>query len=97
MSDDGFDIHAVRHRMKLVRNAGTTELYENRDGVACPACEEPFDDLLVTEEPTTASTRRTGRASVSSGKRSEFWCPPMGDRIYHLDGDDIHSTHRGKT
>jgi uncharacterized protein YbaR (Trm112 family) len=50
MSDDGFDIHAVRHRMKLVRNAGTTELYENRDGVACPACEEPFDDLLVTEE-----------------------------------------------
>ena len=50
MSDGDFDIHAVRHRMKLVKNTGTTELYENRDGVACPACAEPFDDLLVSDE-----------------------------------------------
>ena len=50
MNDDGFDVHAVRHRMKLVRNTGTMELYENRDDVACPACEDPFDDLLVSEE-----------------------------------------------
>lgn len=47
---DAFDVHAVRHRLKLVRKDGTTELYENRDGVACPACEEPFDDLLISGE-----------------------------------------------
>jgi hypothetical protein len=50
MSDDPFDVHAVRHRMKLVQNTGTTEVYENRDGVACPGCGEPFDDLLLSEE-----------------------------------------------
>ncbi|MFB6130727.1 MAG: flagella cluster protein [Salinigranum sp.] len=44
------DIHAVRHRMKLVRDTGDTTLYENRDGVACPACGSPFDELLVTKQ-----------------------------------------------
>lgn len=50
MTDERFDVHAVRHRMKLIRNTGTTERYENRDDVACPACGEPFDDLLVSGE-----------------------------------------------
>ena len=44
-----FDVHAVRHRLKLVRDDGPTALYENRDGVACPACGDPFDELYLTE------------------------------------------------
>ena len=46
------DIHALRHRMKLRRDTGDTALYENRDGVACPACGDAFDELLVTERET---------------------------------------------
>ena len=44
-----FDVHAVRHRLKLLRDTGESALYENREGVACPACGEAFDELLVTE------------------------------------------------
>ena len=43
------DVHAVRHRLKLRRDTGDAALYENRDGVACPACGDPFDELFVTE------------------------------------------------
>ncbi|RBI63914.1 flagella cluster protein [halophilic archaeon] len=43
------DVHEVRHRLKLKKDAGHTKLFENRDGVACPACGEPFDDLLATD------------------------------------------------
>jgi hypothetical protein len=46
---DRFDQHAVRHRMKLLRDDGDVTLYENRDDVACPACEDPFSRLLLTE------------------------------------------------
>ncbi|WP_049984801.1 DUF7385 family protein [Halobellus rufus] len=46
---DRFDQHAVRHRMKLLRSDGDVTLYANRDDVPCPACEEPFDRLLLTE------------------------------------------------
>jgi hypothetical protein len=44
-----FDVHEVRHRLKLRQDTGETALYENRDGVACPACGAPFDELLITE------------------------------------------------
>jgi len=46
---DRFDQHAVRHRMKLLREDGDVTLYENRDGVRCPACSDPFSRLLLTE------------------------------------------------
>ncbi|WP_256290389.1 DUF7385 family protein [Halobellus inordinatus] len=49
---DRFDQHAVRHRMKLLREDGDVTLYENRDGVECPACGEPFTRLLLTERRT---------------------------------------------
>jgi len=49
---DRFDQHAVRHRMKLLREDGDVTLYENRDGVQCPACGEPFTRLLLTERRT---------------------------------------------
>jgi len=44
-----FDVHDLRHRMKLKKDAGHTKLFENRDDVACPACDEAFADLLLTE------------------------------------------------
>jgi hypothetical protein len=53
---DRFDVHAVRHRLKLLHDTGETELYENRDGVACPACGKPFTELLVTERATNTFT-----------------------------------------
>ncbi len=47
---DGFSIHDYRHGLKLLRQDGATRLVENREGYACPACGEPFDRLLVTDE-----------------------------------------------
>jgi len=49
---DRFDQHAVRHRMKLLREDGDVTLYENREGVQCPACGDPFTRLLLTERRT---------------------------------------------
>ncbi|MFC7201968.1 flagella cluster protein [Haloferax namakaokahaiae] len=44
-----FDIHEVRHRVKMLRDTGTTMVVENRDGVACPACGDAFTELLISE------------------------------------------------
>lgn len=49
---ESFDPHAVRHRLKLLRNTGATERYANRDGVACPVCGEAFAEVLLTTERT---------------------------------------------
>ena len=49
-----FDVHAVRHRLKLVCDDGPTALYENRDRVACPACGDPFDELYLTRRRTNS-------------------------------------------
>lgn len=46
------DFEAVRHRVKLVRDSGSTTLYENRDGVDCPVCGSPFDEALTTRSRT---------------------------------------------
>ncbi|KAB1193989.1 flagella cluster protein [Haloferax sp. MBLA0076] len=47
----GFDVHEVRHRVKLLRDDGDTMLIENRKGVACPACGDTFSQLLISERP----------------------------------------------
>ncbi|MCG1002948.1 MULTISPECIES: hypothetical protein [Halobacterium] len=49
---DGVDFEAVRHRVKLRQDTGTERLFENRDGVACPACGEAFTEALATTERT---------------------------------------------
>ncbi|WP_232701710.1 DUF7385 family protein [Halobacterium wangiae] len=46
------DLEALRHRLKLLRDTGETTLLENRDGVECPVCDEPFDEVLETRERT---------------------------------------------
>lgn len=48
MTGVGFDEHAVRHRLKLVTDRGDSVLYENRDGVSCPVCDEAFDEFFAT-------------------------------------------------
>ena len=63
---DRFDQHAVRHRMKLLRDDGYVTLYENRDGVACPACADPFSRLLLTERRAHSfDLDGTGRVCVT--------------------------------
>ncbi|KZN25780.1 flagella cluster protein [Haladaptatus sp. R4] len=47
---EGFDEHAIRHRLKLKKDAGHSSLFENRDSVACSVCGEPFSEVFVTEE-----------------------------------------------
>ncbi|AOW79498.1 hypothetical protein HTSR_0297 [Halodesulfurarchaeum formicicum] len=46
---DGFSIHDYRHGLKLLRQDGERTLLENRAEYACPACGDPFERLLVTE------------------------------------------------
>ncbi|MGB9965983.1 DUF7385 family protein [Halobacterium hubeiense] len=46
------DFEAVRHRLKLVQDTGTERVFENRDGVTCPACGDAFAEALATTERT---------------------------------------------
>lgn len=46
---DGFDPRARRHELKLLRESSERALYENRGGVACPACNREFDRLMASE------------------------------------------------
>jgi hypothetical protein len=55
-----FDVHAHRHRLKQLRDDGGTELYENRDGVACPACGESFSRLFLTRRARTSFPSNDG-------------------------------------
>jgi hypothetical protein len=48
--DGGFDIHDHRRGLKLLSEDRETMHLANRDGLACPACGEPFDRLLVSEK-----------------------------------------------
>jgi hypothetical protein len=48
----GVDFESIRHRVKLLKDSGDTRFFENRDGVRCPVCEEPFDEALETEART---------------------------------------------
>ncbi|MFB6073216.1 MAG: flagella cluster protein [Halobacterium sp.] len=66
---DVIDFEAVRHRVKLVRDSGSASLYENRDGVACPVCGDPFDEALAT-------SARSRQVSSDGGVRL---CVARGD------------------
>ena len=45
-----FDVHDHRHGLKLLEQDGDTMHLANRHDYACPACEKPFDRLLVSEK-----------------------------------------------
>lgn len=48
---DGFDVHDYRSKLKLVRQDRGTMYLENRNDCRCPACEQPFERLFVSEKP----------------------------------------------
>lgn len=63
-SERRFDVHEVRHALKLHRGTGDTQLWENRKELACPACEEAFADLLISEKRANSFNRPDGRFCV---------------------------------
>lgn len=52
MHMSGLDFESIRHRVKLLRDTGKEQLYENRDGVQCPVCDTAFSEALATVERT---------------------------------------------
>lgn len=46
---DGFDVHAHRERLKLLKDDGSTSLWAGR-GLDCPVCGAAVGRLFVTEE-----------------------------------------------
>lgn len=54
MTDNRFDVHEIRHGLKLLRDTGTTTLFDNRKGFDCPACGDAYDQLFVSEERTNS-------------------------------------------
>ncbi|WP_313694089.1 DUF7385 family protein [Halorarum halobium] len=47
---DGFDVHDYRAKLKLRRQDAGSMTLDNRDGLACPACDRPFERLFVTDD-----------------------------------------------
>lgn len=72
----GFDLHDNRHRLKQLRDGGDTKLFENRDGMACPACGEPFGRLFAT--------RRTATSFPEPGDSRFCLVVPEDDEFVHL-------------
>jgi len=64
VTGERFDVHDHRHALKLHRDTGERQLWENRKGLDCPACEEPFADLLVSERRHNSFERPDGRFCV---------------------------------
>lgn len=56
----GVDFESVRHRVKLVEDTGDSRLFENRDGVLCPVCEDPFEEALESQRSTEQLNPRDG-------------------------------------
>lgn len=74
MSEVLFDVHDHRHRLKQLTDDGDAKLFENRDGVVCPACGEAFDRLF--------STRRT--ATTFPENDGSRFCLVRGETFVHL-------------
>ncbi|MXV61746.1 flagella cluster protein [Natronorubrum sp. JWXQ-INN-674] len=55
-----FDIHDHRHRVKQLRDDGDTAVFENRDELACPACSDPFERLLLIRSETISVPENSG-------------------------------------
>jgi hypothetical protein len=47
--EDGFDVHDYRHGLKLLKDERDRMHLANRDGFACPACGNEFENLFVSE------------------------------------------------
>lgn len=47
--DGGFDVHEYREGLKLLGQSSDSMRLENRADYRCPACQQPFEELLVLE------------------------------------------------
>ena len=56
----GFDVHDHRHELKQLRDSGATSLWENREGMACPVCDDVFSRLFVTRQARTTFPENDG-------------------------------------
>ena len=54
---EGFDVHDHRSKLKLLRQGAGTMTLANRAGLACPACDRPFERLLVSERRAVSFDR----------------------------------------
>ena len=64
MPGERFDVHDHRHALKLRRDTGDTQHWENRKELDCPACEEPFADLFISEQRHNSFNPPDGRFCV---------------------------------
>lgn len=55
-----FDVHDARHRLKQLTDDGDSKLFENRDGVECPACGERFERLFSARRRTISFPKNDG-------------------------------------
>lgn len=59
--DGPIDLHDHRHGLKLLRETRATSHWENKRPYACPACDEEFEEVFVSEKthntfaPSTAT------------------------------------------
>lgn len=74
MTDAVFDFHEERHRLKQLEDSGDAKLFENRDGVTCPACGDAFSRLFSTRRP---------EASFPENDGARF-CLVRGEEFLHL-------------
>lgn len=51
---DGFDVHDHRSALKLLKQTANSMQLANREQLACPACDRPFDKLFVTDNQTVS-------------------------------------------
>ncbi|MFB6127603.1 MAG: flagella cluster protein [Halolamina sp.] len=47
---DDFSVHDHRTELKLLERTAETVHLDNREGLACPACDREFDRLFVSEK-----------------------------------------------
>lgn len=46
---NGFNVHEYRTKLKLLTQSADSMRLENKDRLGCPACDRPFEELLVLE------------------------------------------------
>lgn len=57
---DGFDVHAYRESLKLLKEDRETMHLANREGLGCPACGKEFEKLMVSEKRAHTFTSPPG-------------------------------------
>lgn len=61
---EGFDIHAYRHRLKLLRESTEQAVFEHRGDRPCPVCAEDFTGLIRADGGLTIPADRDGSVCV---------------------------------